>query len=104
MYLTLSRNNTIKPPLILGVFMPETGNHRSCTANTYIIMSAKINTGKLYPIIVRTCTAVSNFENFFTAQYMPSGIVMPSAKKVTNRLRKIVFFIGSAITSVTDFL
>ena len=54
--------------------------------------------------MVKTCTAVSNFENFLTAQYIPNGIVIPKAKNVTSKFRKIVFFIGSAITLVTGFL
>ena len=57
----------------------------------------------LIPRIVNTCIALSMNDFFLTAQYIPSGIVIPSARIDEKALRNNVFNKGSPIILLTSF-
>ena len=83
--------------------MPDTGKRPSLIEKNQINKMAIINTGMLYPIIVPIWTAVSRLLPFFTAQKIPSGMVIPSARIVAKILRNNVFRRGALITCATGF-
>lgn len=86
-----------------AVCMPETGNQPSVTANSQMNTMAMMNTGRLYPTMVPTCTATSRLLPRLTAQKMPSGMVIPRARIVAKILMNTVFFMGSISTSTTGW-
>ena len=55
-------------------------------------------------MMVKTCVKRSNLLFLRTAQAIPSGMVMASARIVAKMLMKIVYFIGAATTLTTSFL